>query len=349
MPKAIPATIIAVLFGCIGLPMLLLSAVLGGPGGCTPPVPKTSGQPGIGRWDHEQISIAATIVDVGAAKGVPRWGWVVALATAMQESQLRNRPHIGENNEHDSIGVFQQRPSQGWGTPQQLADPAYQTERFYAKLLAVPGWEQMPLTQAAQAVQQSTYPSAYSKWTSQAVVLADALSSTNGNTSPEVRGYCGATGTWTPPVLAPIVSGFRTESRPSHDGVDLSAARGTPIRAASAGTVTAVRCNVIPESHGCDQDGDPENVKGCGWYVDLEHAGGVVTRYCHMLGRPYVETGNVVVAGQVIGLVGSSGHSSGPHLHFEVHLDGDRSSRGAVNPVIFMASMGAPLGLTNVD
>jgi murein DD-endopeptidase MepM/ murein hydrolase activator NlpD len=78
--------------------------------------------------------------------------------------------------------------------------------------------------------------------------------------------------------------------------------------------------------------------------VDIEHGGGVVTRYCHMLTHPSVHEGQSVVVGQIIGVVGSSGHSSGPHLHFEVHL-GDHSSATATNPEPFMAAHGAPLGL----
>jgi murein DD-endopeptidase MepM/ murein hydrolase activator NlpD len=147
---------------------------------------------------------------------------------------------------------------------------------------------------------------------------------------------------WVAPVRAPVVSGFRTVDRPSHDGVDLGTARGTPIRAASAGTVLVVRCNVVPASYGCDRDGSP-STPGCGWYVDLLHADRVITRYCHMLTRPAVVAGQPVVAGQVIGVVGSSGHSSGPHLHFEVHLNGDSGPAGAVDPVAFMATR-APLG-----
>ena len=149
-------------------------------------------------------------------------------------------------------------------------------------------------------------------------------------------------GEWTQPVHAPIVSGFRTADRPGHDGVDLGAARGTPIRAASAGTVVVVRCNVVPASHGCNRDGSPAT-PGCGWYVDIQHAGNIVTRYCHMLTRPAVGEAQLVLAGQVIGIVGSSGHSSGPHLHFETHLGG-RGESTAVDPVIFMRDRGAPLG-----
>jgi len=107
--------------------------------------------------------------------------------------------------------------------------------------------------------------------------------------------------------------------------------------------VTVVRCNISLPEHGCDRDGSRQ-IAGCGWYVDITHAGGVITRYCHMGQRPFVEQGRQVVVGQVIGLVGSSGHSSGPHLHYEVHLNRDPSAAGAVDPVRFMHDVGAPLG-----
>ena len=94
---------------------------------------------------------------------------------------------------------------------------------------------------------------------------------------------------------------------------------------------------------GCDRDGSP-SIKGCGWYVDIMHANRVMTRYCHMIRHPDVAIGQNVTAGQPIGLSGTSGNSSGPHVHFEVHLDGDRTSAGAVNPENFMRDVGAPLG-----
>jgi murein DD-endopeptidase MepM/ murein hydrolase activator NlpD len=162
-----------------------------------------------------------------------------------------------------------------------------------------------------------------------------------GNPSAGESATAGSSCEWVAPARAPVVSGFRTRQRPTHNGVDLGAVRGTPIRAASAGTVVVVRCNIVPAEHGCDRDGSPAT-PGCGWYVDLRHAGEVYTRYCHMLTRPAVVAGQAVAAGQVIGVVGSSGHSSGPHLHFEVHV-GSRSE-GAVDPVVFMAGRGVRLG-----
>lgn len=95
-------------------------------------------------FDAEQVGNAATIVAVGAQLGVPVRGWVMAVATAIQESGLRNVPA----GDRDSVGLFQQRPSQGWGTPQQLHDAVYTATQFYQKLLTIPGWQTMPLTQA---------------------------------------------------------------------------------------------------------------------------------------------------------------------------------------------------------
>jgi hypothetical protein len=88
-----------------------------------------------------------------------------------KESGLRNLA----GGDRDSVGLFQQRPSQGRGTAQHSADPAHQAGRFFDKLLAVDGWQPLPLTDAAQAVQRSAYPDAYAKWEDDATALATAV------------------------------------------------------------------------------------------------------------------------------------------------------------------------------
>ncbi|GAA1693265.1 hypothetical protein GCM10009792_11540 [Microcella alkalica] len=110
---------------------------------------------------------AATIIQVGRSLGVPDYGIVTALATAMQESSMRNLSW----GDRDSVGLFQQRPSQGWGTPEQLQNPAHAARLFYVGnegytrgLLDIRGWQSMTVTQAAQAVQISAYPDHYAKW-----------------------------------------------------------------------------------------------------------------------------------------------------------------------------------------
>ncbi|MFI6012505.1 C40 family peptidase [Streptomyces sp. NPDC051243] len=123
---------------------------------------------------EEQVPNAQTIVATGLSLEVPKRGQIVALATAMQESRLRN---LG-SGDRDSLGLFQQRPSQGWGTAQQIRDPVYASERFYQELLKVSGWQQMTVTQAAQAVQKSGYPDAYAQWEPLATALQKAIAAT---------------------------------------------------------------------------------------------------------------------------------------------------------------------------
>jgi murein DD-endopeptidase MepM/ murein hydrolase activator NlpD len=145
------------------------------------------------------------------------------------------------------------------------------------------------------------------------------------------------TGAWALPVTAGVVSGFRTTSRPLHDGVDLGAARNTPIRAAASGRVIKVVCNVSAGT--CDVDGSP-SLTGCGWYAEVLHAGNIVTRYCHMVRRPSVRVGQSVARGAILGYVGTSGNSSGPHLHFEVHTGNPATRANAINPIPFMRARG---------
>jgi murein DD-endopeptidase MepM/ murein hydrolase activator NlpD len=142
-------------------------------------------------------------------------------------------------------------------------------------------------------------------------------------------------------VHAAIISGFRTPDRPTHDGVDLGAVRGTPILAASAGVVILALCNSSIGT--CDVDGGID-VQGCGWYVEILHPRNIVTRYCHMGRQPAVRVGQPVQGGQLLGYVGSSGNSSGPHLHFEVHAGNPTNSGNAIAPIPFMTAAGAPLG-----
>ncbi|WP_238449511.1 hypothetical protein [Micromonospora sp. 4G55] len=121
--------------------------------------------------DADQMANAATIAAIGSQRQMPERAVVVALATAYQESGLRNL----SGGDRDSIGLFQQRPSQGWGTPQQIRDQRYAANRFYAALKKVRGWEEMRVTDAAQAVQRSAFPTAYQKWADESEVLTRAL------------------------------------------------------------------------------------------------------------------------------------------------------------------------------
>jgi hypothetical protein len=119
----------------------------------------------------EQAVNAATITAVGTARKLPERAVTIALAAALQESTLRNLDH----GDRDSLGLFQQRPSQGWGTPKEIMDPLYSAGLFYDHLLEVPGYLDMPLTDAAQRVQRSAFPYAYAKHEPDAALLAAAL------------------------------------------------------------------------------------------------------------------------------------------------------------------------------
>ncbi|MFC5240057.1 heavy metal transporter [Streptomyces atrovirens] len=119
----------------------------------------------------EQAVNAATITAVGTARELPERAVTIALATALQESALRNIDY----GDRDSLGLFQQRPSQGWGTPKEIMDPAYAAGKFYEHLEEVPGYTRLPLTVAAQRVQRSGFPQAYAKHEPDAALLAAAL------------------------------------------------------------------------------------------------------------------------------------------------------------------------------
>ncbi|MDT8915312.1 hypothetical protein [Amycolatopsis sp. PS_44_ISF1] len=119
----------------------------------------------------DQMGNAATIAAVAIRRGLPGHAVTIALATALQESKLRNL----SGGDRDSVGLFQQRPSQGWGTPAQLQDPVYAATAFYEKLVDLDAWDTLPITEAAQAVQRSGAPDAYAKWEPEARTAAAAL------------------------------------------------------------------------------------------------------------------------------------------------------------------------------
>jgi murein DD-endopeptidase MepM/ murein hydrolase activator NlpD len=335
-------------------------------------LPEGADLPAFADYGPQQIGHALTIVRVGEDMGVPVRGWVIAVATALTESRLRNYannnpkyprvrqlslalPHDAVGTDHDSVGLFQQRPIEGaggWGTVKELMTPAISAEKFYSALLRVRGWEQMPLTRAAQRVQKSGYPEAYRDEEPLATQIVNTL--TGGSALVAIGDGLGAgcagpgeiaSSGWTVPVDAPVGSGFRTRSRPSHQGVDLSLGKGKPIYAVAAGVVSVVKCDETRSGRrDCNVDGYPGK-GGCGWMVEIVHADRVMTRYCHLVRRPAVRVGQQVAVRDLIGLVGSSGNSSGPHLHFEIHVNtaGRADRTNAVDPVTYMRSKGVPM------
>jgi hypothetical protein len=142
-------------------------------GGGTTSCVATINSPTSTRLDQEQLGNAYTIARVGVSQGIPERGLMIAIATALQESYLRNL-HYGDR---DSVGLFQQRPSSGWGTVSELTDPPTAAAKFYAALVQVPSWQSMSLTVAAQTVQRSAFPNAYAKWESLAATLVNQMTS----------------------------------------------------------------------------------------------------------------------------------------------------------------------------
>lgn len=153
--------------------MLAAALLVGcGSGGPRPPAASCSATVGDGavRLSVDQARNAATIAAVARRLGLPDHAVTIALATALQESGLRNLSY----GDRDSLGVFQQRPSQGWGTAAQVQRPEYAATAFFTRLRDVPGWPSLPVTVAAQAVQRSGFPEAYAQHEGDARVLAQA-------------------------------------------------------------------------------------------------------------------------------------------------------------------------------
>jgi hypothetical protein len=158
------------------------------------------------RWSDTQTRNAATITNVARTRALPPRAAVIAVTTAIQESGLNNLGH----GDRDSVGLFQQRPSKGWGNAVQLTDPVYAAGRFYDALIEVPGWQTRPLAEVAQSVQRSARPSAYAKWEQAAGALVAGTWGTHAVTS--IFTGCGSEGS-DDPVVDFSVSNPRTPTQ----------------------------------------------------------------------------------------------------------------------------------------
>ncbi len=164
-------------------------------------------------FNPEQTQNAAIIAAAAVKEQQPDHAVTVALAAALQESGLENLPY----GDRDSVGLFQQRPSQGWGTQSELLDPTFAASAFYSRLAQVVGWQTMPVTEAAQSVQLSATPSAYAAWEDQARALAVALTGEIGaGISCHLHGFAGP-----PPASSALGEALATQR-----GADLL---GTPV------------------------------------------------------------------------------------------------------------------------
>ncbi|SES26017.1 hypothetical protein SAMN04487983_103875 [Streptomyces sp. yr375] len=208
----------------------------------------------------EQAVNAATIAAVGTDRAMPERAVAIALATALQESGLRNLTH----GDRDSLGLFQQRPSQGWGTEAQVTDPAYAASIFYKHLAKVRDYTELPLTVAAQRVQRSGYPEAYAKHEPDAVVLAAALTGTSAATLTCDGRARAVTATGPDAVRAALARDFGRDALREADadteaGAEKTSATDTPVTETDGRTVT------LPVSK--DTIAGGRSVSECGWQL----------------------------------------------------------------------------------
>lgn len=277
-------------------------------------------------------AIASMIISIGRERKLSDRSIAIAIGTAIQESNLTNLPFLGKNNDHQSLGIFQQQPSPTWGTAEQIQDPTHAINAFYDALVTIPDRDTRPMMDVAIEVQNPSIKAYESRWKWDEI-SAEIVAENGGSSSQQCAGQ--NSGGWQLPLDAKsytITDGFGSRFDPVylrtqlHDGVDLGAAQDTPIHAAHSGTVAEV-------DHGGPNSG------GYGNYVELDNGNGVVTGYGHMHSiAEGLKKGDTVTTGQVIGYVGSTGASTGNHLHFLLHLSGKPS-----DPIAFMDSNGVSI------
>lgn len=187
-----------------------------------------------------QARNASLISAVSVRRGMPAHAATIGLATALQESKLYNL-HGGDR---DSLGLFQQRPSQGWGTQQQILDPVHATNSFYDALARVPGYDTMPVTVAAQRVQRSGYPSAYAVYESDARALASALT---GFSPAAFSCHLPAPPTASPAPAARRAAALRRSLEPAFGPVSVTVAAGARLQvtASSGPRGWALACYLV--------------------------------------------------------------------------------------------------------
>jgi hypothetical protein len=207
--------------------------------------------------EPQQAANASTIAAVAASRNLPQQAVAIALATAMQESGLANLDH----GDLDSRGLFQQRPSQGWGTAAQIMDPVYASNAFYNALVKIPHYSRLPITVAAQDVQRSNFPQAYAKQASDATLLASvltghraaALTCTTGSTSKALIGGNPAT------IRAQLIHQFGAQVAPQTAATGAAGGMATPpgtkavtlaVSSAPAGSGTGTAARAAQQQRG---------------------------------------------------------------------------------------------------
>ena len=324
--------------------------------------PLPAGAAKVGGLSAAQLANADAVIAEGRRRRVPARAVVVALAVASQESRFSNYandgrgsdltvfqtgvdrslslPHEAVGTDHGSLGVFQQQWP-WWGTMADLMNPSRAAGKFYAALLEVPGWQDMPVTVAAQKVQRSAYPDAYAddealarqllggradrtvdvSYTAASAGSADATASASCDGTADVATADAGTVAFPLPRGAGYVDNRNWGAQGAywsrtHTGTDLSVSCGTPVLAATAGQVV-IRTG--------------ESWAGR-WLVQVSTGIGRLTTWYGHMRAVTVSDGETVSAGERIGEVGDLGNATGCHLHFEVHPKGGSIYQDSTDP-----------------
>ena len=292
----------------------------------------------INGYSGDQLINAAHVLRAGADLNLSVRDQTIGVMTAMGESGLLVLDH-GDAAGPDSRGLFQQRDNGAWGSYEDRMDPYISATNFFQAMIQLRGRDSLEPTTVAHRVQRNADPFHYERYWDDAVAVVEALSGADTGLvpgaggqvcagAPTVAGAVNAEG-WALPADGPITSEYGMRVDPVtgdfirlHAGIDFQAGGcDGPIWAAQNGTVI----DIFTDQHG-------------GWTLDVDH-GGVMTRYKHMYANGVlVSVGDQVEAGEQIARTGSSGWSTGCHLHFEIHLDGS-----PVNPQQFLADLGITL------
>lgn len=328
---AVPLAVFGVVFGIV----LFGSddAAACGPGGGASvsidpdAVPATE----IAGYGHEQLVNAAHIIRAGQDLELSARDQAIGVMTAMGESSLRVIDY-GDTVGPDSRGLFQQRDNGAWGSYEDRMDPYISATNFFRALMRIEDRDTLAPTIAAHRVQRNADPYHYERYWEGSVTIVEGLSGIDTGLNPgnggqgcsTVPGEVNPQG-WAAPSGGAVTSpyGWRIHpiygDRRFHYGVDFSAGCGEPIWSVNDGVVTG---------RGFDRGGNG--------YLTIDHGGGVTTRYLHMYDSGmFVDVGDQVKGGDHIAEEGSSGESSGCHLHFEVLIDGEN-----VDPAAFLAEVG---------
>lgn len=271
-------------------------------------------------WSAEQMKNAAIIASVGAGMGMSQRDLMIGIMTSITESGLRNINY----GDRDSVGLFQQRTSQGWGTIEQIMNPRYSSGKFFSVLKGHTERGSESPWLAAQHVQRSAFAdgSNYAKWwgAAQAIFNKGLSRSKSGSYSPSsgtaggVAGYVAGAGGKHRPINGPVTGGLHGGSTAGNPpAVDMAGPTGRPVYAVSDGVITSSRDIAGPLPTDRYRGDGPYG--SFGRVIQMRTNSGASVLYAH-LSRRGVSTGQQVRGGSIIGYSGNTGNSSGPHLHF---------------------------------